>query len=177
MIYYTSDLHLNHKNIIRLCNRPFQSVEEMNDTLVRNWNNKVKPTDEVYFLGDFCWGKDTANDRYEIVKYLNRLNGRKYFITGNHDYNFGKRQSVDGYCEWVRNYAEIRDNGRNVVLFHYPIEDWDGKYRGSYHLFGHIHNNTPELNTKIPNRFNVCVDVNDFEPKTLDELIERNRNK
>lgn len=171
--FYISDTHFNHANIIKLCSRPFSSVGEMNETLIRNWNRKVKRGDEVYFLGDFCFGDESSRTRSEIMQFIKRLNGEIYFIKGNHDCNFGRGYDVDRVCEWVRHYSEIKDNGRKVILSHYPIEDWNGKFRGSYHLFGHIHNNDLEMNTRIPNRFNVGVEVNNYEPKTLDELIEK----
>ena len=79
-VFFTSDLHFFHKNIIRFDNRPFTSVEEMNETLIRNWNRKVKKDDLVYILGDISWGNDE-----ETCAIFARLNGRKVLIKGNHD--------------------------------------------------------------------------------------------
>ena len=160
MKYYIADTHFNHENIIKYCNRPFMSVDRMNECIIERWNKKVKAGDDVYILGDFCMG-----NQEEVDKFLRRLNGNKYLILGNHD-----RVTNDnrGFV-WVKNIADIKDNGRHVILFHYPIESWNGKFHGAYHLYGHIHNS--EIVQKIENRFNAGVDVNDFEPKTLDELI------
>ena len=80
MIFFTADLHFGHANIIRHCNRPFASVDEMDAVLIHNWNAAVGLKDEVYILGDF-----TMRSAVEAHKYLVRLNGRKYFICGNHD--------------------------------------------------------------------------------------------
>lgn len=78
--FFTSDTHFNHANIIRFCNRPFNDVEQMNETLIANWNRVVQPEDTVFHLGDFCLGGSV-----EWTKILNRLNGKIYLILGNHD--------------------------------------------------------------------------------------------
>lgn len=129
------------------------------------------PADEVYILGDFAFKYPDMQSVYAI---LDRLNGKKYLVRGNHD-KTTKDIKFCNYFEWVKEYAEIDDNGKWVVLFHYPMEDWNGRYRNAYHLFGHIHNNYNDVKKDIPRRFNVGVDVNGFEPKTLDELIEENK--
>lgn len=171
MIYYTSDLHFCHENIIKLCNRPFKNIEEMNEHIINKWNSKVGIKDKVYILGDVYF---RCKDYKWLENNFNRLNGEKYLILGNHD---SLIDTIDWYkyFKWIGNYKKIVDSGRKVILFHYPIEEWDGFFRGSYHLYGHVHNSDNGLR-KIDRRYNVGVDVNDFEPKTLDELIERNKN-
>ena len=168
MIYYTSDLHLGHENIIRLCNRPYKNVEEMNKDIVEKWNRKVKPTDTVYILGDMFF-------KFQDIQYvkdtLKKLNGTKILVKGNHD-KFLKSIRWQDYFENVVLYDEIADNNRMVCLFHYPVEEWNGYYRNSYMLYGHVHENMKEIK-KHQRKFNVGVDVNDFEPKTLDELIAK----
>ena len=180
MKYYISDLHLDHANMLKFEpeNRPFLNVREMNETLIQNWNAKVKPKDEVYILGDFCFDNDGQRAR----DFLKRLNGRKYFVKGNHD-GFLKAKNFDiRLFEWVKDYAEVKDivNGKevSVVLFHYPIAVWNRKHHGAYHLFGHIHSNATD-GTHHPlehdlgdHAFNVGADVRDLEPKTLQELID-----
>ena len=168
MKFYISDTHFFHENIIRICGRPYSAVEEMNDDMIKRWNSKVGPNDEVYFLGDFAFRYPNMNAVYNI---LDQLNGKKYFIKGNHDKTL-KDIKFRSYFEWVKDYAEIDDSGRFVVLMHYPLEDWNGRYRNSYHLFGHIHNNYQDVRANVPRRFNVGVEVNGYEPKTLDELIQ-----
>lgn len=168
MIYYTSDLHLFHNNIIKLCNRRYKNIEEMNINIIKKWNAKVKPEDDVYILSDMFF---KYADIQQVKDILKTLNGKKHLIKGNHD-KFLNQIRWQDYFEEVLCYKEINDNGRMVVLFHYPIEEWNGYYRNSYMLYGHVHNNECGIK-QYPRKFNVGVDVNDFEPKTLDELIEK----
>lgn len=170
MNFYVADLHLGHKNIMRLSNRPFSSVEEMDKTIIDNINSIVKPDDDLYILGDFSF-KSGKNP----VEYLKQINGKKHLIIGNHDgiilsNNEARKQFVE-----ITNYKRIDDNGRMVILCHYPIAEWDGYFRGSYHLFGHVHNNfnNPwyKYMSSLNNCYNVGVDVTDFKPVTLDQLI------
>lgn len=169
MKYYTSDLHFGHANIIKYENRPFKTTAEMNECLIQNWNNKVSKEDEVYILGDF--GFLTGMQANEI---LDRLNGRKYLIKGNHDRSFLKDKIFDkSKFEWIKEYKCIKDNGNVVCLFHFPIAVWDRQHHGSLHLYGHIHSNAGThhpLVFQLKNAFNVGCDVCGFEPKTLEEL-------
>ena len=164
MKYYISDLHLFHNRILEKFNRPFSSVEEMHEVIINNWKNKVKDDDTVYILGDV--GMYHAR---EIGNILNNLPGRKILVTGNHDFKNIHSSSYKKTFAKITSYLEIEDNGRNVVLFHYPIEDWNGKYREYYHLHGHIHNNEDSLSQK-ERRFNVSAEVVDYTPVSLDEL-------
>lgn len=171
MRYYIADLHLGHANIIKLCYRPFTSVEEMNQTLIDNWNSVVTDKDEVFILGDFCF-----RSQKNPVSFLKQLNGTKYLIKGNHDkVNDEMRKEF----AWVRDYAEISDNGHMLILCHYPMAEWNGFYRDTIHLYGHIHNSinaTYHFMKSLPNAYNVGADILDFTPRTLDEVIRYNRN-
>ena len=80
MKYLISDTHFNHLNIIKYCNRPFETVEEMNEFIIQKWNNTISNDDTVYFLGDFCLG-----NREKVIELGHRLNGHKILILGNHD--------------------------------------------------------------------------------------------
>ena len=80
MIYFTIDMHLGHENIIRLCNRPFSNVEEMDQALIDNWNRRVQPQDTIYILGDLMF-----RNKKPPEEYLRQLNGKKHLIIGNHD--------------------------------------------------------------------------------------------
>ena len=164
MKYYISDLHLFHNRILEKFNRPFSSVEEMHEMIINNWKNKVKADDTVYILGDVGMYHPK-----EIGNILNNLPGHKILITGNHDFKNIHSGSYKKVFDKITSYLEIEDNGRNVILFHYPIEDWNGKYRGYYHLHGHIHNNEDSLSQK-ERRFNVSAEVVDYTPVSLDEL-------
>lgn len=172
MIYYTSDIHFNHKKIIESCNRPFKDIDEMNESLIGNWNVRVKKEDTVYYLGDFAIVKNNK-DVQNIIDLVRRLNGRKILIQGNHDSRLVKNIEFSEMFEEISIYKKINDNGRYVILMHYPIESWERSYYGSYHIHGHTHNNC--INN-IKNRFNAGVDVNDYKPVTLDELIKFNLN-
>jgi calcineurin-like phosphoesterase family protein len=180
MKFYTSDLHLGHSKIIEYENRPFNSVEEMNAELIRRWNNKVKKGDEVYVIGDFSFMKGEPTN--EVLK---QLNGQKFLVKGNHDaFISDKRFDPSGFV-WIKDYARVKDNngpwtnGIELVLFHYPIAVWESQHHGCAHLYGHVHGTkhnqheqAPDV-TKLPNAFNVGVDVNDYEPKTIEELIKK----
>ena len=174
MIYYISDLHFYHSNIIKLSSRPFESVEDMNEILINNWNKTVTNDDTVYFLGDFSF-KCNQN---QADKILEQLNGKKYFIKGNHDKETWLNRIKEKHLieDWFY-YKEIADNNRRVILCHYPLHSWNGLYRGSYHLYGHVHNNTVDNTDWQKNRFNVSCEVLDYTPKTLDQLIEERDRK
>jgi calcineurin-like phosphoesterase family protein len=167
-IFYISDLHLFHPAILSKCKRPFNSIDEMHNSIMENWKRKVKKNDIVYILGDVG-----MYHQKEIADFLNSLPGKKVLITGNHDkFNLRDRDFRNCFIS-IKPYDEIFDKERKVVLFHYPIEEWDGFFRSFYHLHGHVHNQDDSL-VKLDRRFNVSADVLGFEPKTLDELIEMN---
>lgn len=168
MIYFTSDLHFYHKNAIKYCNRPYSSLEEMNDKLIANWNAKVSMDDEVYVLGDLVLdaGAKEAND------ILRQLNGKKYLIRGNHDEYVDDPTFDVAAFEWIKDYHVIRDVYPNIVLFHYPILEWEGWYKGNYHLYGHTHEDDHNgFNGQLKHTaVNVGVDANNYAPISLDEV-------
>ncbi len=168
MIYFTADLHFGHANVIRHCNRPFTSVEEMDAALTRNWNAAVGKNDEVYILGDF-----TMKPAAEARRYLSALNGRKYMVRGNHDRFLNKPEMFTEELEWIKDYFVLKCLGRRFVLFHYPICEWDCFYRGAIHLYGHIHNAaaSAERVDGLGLAFNAGVDCNGFRPVTIEEVV------
>lgn len=177
MNYYTADLHLDHKNILKFepDHRPFSSIEEMNETLILNWNKVVNYEDDVYVLGDFAFCKgERANN------FLDQLNGKKHLVIGNHD-SFLKDNKFDrSKFVSIRHYEEVKDQvdgtTYDVILFHYPIAVWNKKHHGSIHLFGHIHSNTQDhhpLCNIESNSYNVGVDACNLRPVTLKELISK----
>ena len=172
MIYYTSDLHLGHENIIKHCNRPFSSVVEMDRVLINNWNSVITNRDQVYIAGDIAFRGNKA----DIIAKIRRLNGKKFLVVGNHDGWLLNDEDFKNLFVTIDLRLTVSDNGRKVVIHHYPMVEWDGFFRGSYHVYGHIHNGSPQaaaIMKTIPNAFNAGVDLNDFMPQTLDTLINR----
>ena len=182
-IRYIADMHFDYDSIIAYDNRPFDSVEEMNEALIANWNRVVTdPEDLTWILGDFCAG-DAARWR----ELLSRLNGRKALILGNHD-DLGvlNLETVRTQLEDVAEYREILDKERHVVLCHYPILAFRDHYFGWYHLYGHVHasyewnvtENARRLLQRLYVRDDVCRMYNvgamipsmDYTPRSLDEI-------
>ena len=107
MIFFTSDLHLGHENCIRLCNRPFSSIEEMDETLIENWNHKVTGKDTVYILGDLIYRSQKPPE-----EYLRRLRGKKHLILGNHDRGWIRSCQTEQFFESVNNLLYVADGKR-----------------------------------------------------------------
>ena len=173
-IYYIADTHFGHGNIIRLSNRPFSNVDEMNEIMIRNWNNCVGKDDTVYIVGDFAF-----KSAEHPVGILSQLNGHKVLIKGNHGGKNLKDPAFRKQFDEICDRKTIYDNNRMVVIDHFPIIEWDGFFRGSYLVYGHIHNNTSNFAYKcmkeLDNALNAGVDINNFMPVTLDELIVNNK--
>ena len=169
MIYFTSDLHLNHEAAIRMCERPFESVEEMNRVLIDNINAVVKKNDTLYILGDVAH-KGTLE---EANKLISKINGKKILLKGNHD-----RQYDPALFEDIRDFLEIHlsHKGQNysISLMHYPMEEWPKSWHGSIHLHGHSHNK-PEYNQRMKDqgkrRYDVGVDANYYCPVSLQQIL------
>lgn len=180
--FYIADWHYGHKNVLAFDNRPFTTVEEMNEALVKNWNDAVKPDDIVYVLGDMFWCKST-----EAVPVLDKLNGVKFLIRGNHDRSNDSR-FIKKFAK-VTDYLEVEDNGRHVVLCHYPIPCYKNHFYGWYHLYGHVHTsfeyNMMEhdkvlmgaLYSRQCRMFNVgaMIPYMGYTPRTLDEILAANQ--
>lgn len=156
-IFFTSDTHFSHKNIIKYCNRPFNSIEEMDEKLIQNWNSVIKPNDSCYHLGDVCFG--------DFSKIRQRLNGKIYLIKGNHD-----RKLDRSYFEWVRDYYELQVGKQSIILSHYAFKIWNRSHHNSYHLYGHSHGTLPEDDSKS---FDVGVDSHDYYPWNYDEIEQK----
>ena len=195
--FYISDTHFGHQNIIKLDNRPFKNCDQMENVLVMNWNNNVTSEDTVYILGDFCW-----LDGQEWDRILNRLNGHKILIKGNHDVkrinqinsSSKTKHFLNGF-DAIYDYLEVPDNGRRVILSHYPILFYRSNYNGNiYHLFGHVHitlendlindikqyiieKDTRESGKNLCQFYNVgcMLTYMGYTPRTLDEILACNR--
>lgn len=136
--FVTSDLHFGHANIMKFCPvtraRFNDDVTTMNETMVREWNITVQPEDHTYILGDVAflpWEK--------AVQYLSRLNGTKTLISGNHDKKLLKSREFCNQFVSIHDYLDIKVGDTKVVMFHYPISEWDQMHRGAVHLHGHLH--------------------------------------
>lgn len=175
--FYIADLHFGHKNIIRYDNRPFVSVNEMDNTLIKNWNSVVSNDDTVYILGDISWYDDM-----QTADVFNKLNGHKILIKGNHD----KISSyLRTFFDRIVDYLEINDNGNKVVMSHYPMPFWNGQFRNSVHLYGHVHNShqwnmmeswkdeLKQLQDLPGHMYNVgcMMSYMNYTPRTLDEIM------
>lgn len=174
-IFYTSDTHYFHDNIIKYCNRPFADVDEMNWKLVRNWNDRVGPNDTVYHLGDVAF---RFQEKFEAISdILRNLNGKKYLIMGNHDTQIKKKLSM--IHNWMPHvWHEVIIGPYNlsdkIVLNHYP--KWDKEFldAGGWHLHGHEHAD----NSNRPYRLlDVGVDAQNYAPISHDEVFDIMRNR
>ncbi len=160
-IYFTSDHHFGHKNIIKFSDRPFKDVDEMDEFLIQKWNEKVRPEDEVYHLGDV--GLSSSG---KLRKILERLNGKIYLINGNHEKS---AQACHTRFEWIKDYYELvipdKDFERGeqmIVLFHYAMIEWNASHWGTYHLYGHSHGSL--LDDPKSLSIDIGVDCHDFSP-------------
>ena len=173
-IFFTSDLHFGHKNIIRFDNRPFFSVEEMDNALISNWNRKVSDEDTVYVLGDISWYNDE-----KTVEIFNKLRGNKILIKGNHDRAHGK---VRNCFKEIADYKEIYVGENKIILCHYPIIFFNRHHYGAYMFYGHVHNShewqmTDNYRQELEqldiecNAYNVGVMVQNYEPVTFEEVL------
>lgn len=167
-IFFTADTHFNHGNIIKYCKRPFSTIAEHNDTIIKNWNSLVKEEDTVYHLGDFCFGGP------KYVEFIrNRLNGKIHLIRGNHDKFLKPSSSTFPGFESIKDMHTLKTQLKNekieIVLCHYPLRSWDKSFHGSWHLFGHVHGHLPPHGLS----FDVGVDSNHFSPISLEQVSER----
>ena len=167
-IMYISDSHFYHDNLCRnLDHRGFTDFEEMNAFMIRQWNDKVNPKDDVYILGDFAFGKGEVAE-----KIIRQLKGKLHLIIGNHDRFLNDRQFERSLFRSIEHYSEIKDSGRTVILSHYQVFCYKGQYRknGSgepltYMLYGHVHNTHDEL---LVNQFIMQTRATMIQPRYSD---------
>ena len=175
MIYFTSDLHLGHKNVLKLCNRPFNSIEEMDACLIDNWNSRVTNNDTVYILGDLMFRNSVPPE-----EYLSQLKGKKHLIRGNHDRDWTKKVDISKYFVSNENLSFISDGKHRITVCHYPMMSWPHMSTNGYMVFGHIHHNTDAVYWPIIEQselmLNAGVDINGFMPVTFEEMVENNIN-
>lgn len=178
-VFFTSDFHLFHQNIIRFDSRPFSDLSEMHEEIIKGWNEKVSNDDIVIYLGDISFHKGRDEDKFNEI--LNRLNGKIYYIIGNHD-NFDKIKNIKRF-EKVVDYLEVRikhiTKERPEIketLFccmHYPIYVWNKCHHGSYMIHGHSHMSLSEDDYHKTRRiFDVGCNGSNYRPISYLELIE-----
>ena len=173
MNLYISDLHLGHANVIKHDSRPFADVAEMDRVMLERWNEAVGDDDDVYVVGDFCFRSAWSADWY-----LSRLKGRKHLVVGNHDWLTLKNEKAMSMFVSVNQMLEIEDNGRSIVLCHYPMAEWRNSMRGAWLIYGHIHsrkNTTFEFMRTLDHALNAGAPINGYAPVTFDELVENNK--
>lgn len=156
-IWFTSDLHLGHANIIKYCKRPFTTVDEMNSKLIQNWNALVKPQDSVYVIGDFAFSRTPA-------PLFDALNGGKHLIKGNHD----SQETLRLNWNFVKDVYELRYKDINVWLSHYPHRTWPRSHHGAIHCYGHMHSHNE---TAWGKSLDVGVDAWNYSPISIDQVI------
>lgn len=180
-IFFTSDLHFGHKNILQFCNRPFATTEEMDEALIQNWNSVIKPNDWVFNLGDFAFAPHWR--WYEI---LARLNGKHVLILGNHDITRWPGDKVMELFHRVEQQMILKIDGRFVYLNHYPFLCYGGTYRSPenavWQLHGHVHSSPNDTERKgqdnerlairFPYQYDVGVDNNNFTPVSWEQIKE-----
>ena len=171
MVYFIADTHFGHENIIEMSGRPYYNIQEMNFDMIQKWNRKIKNNDTIYILGDMFF----RCDNYEYI--LSQLNGQKHLIVGNHDGSWMTKVDMSKYFNSINTLLETSIGTVGATLCHYPLVTWKHQQK-TYMIHGHIHNDTDSeywpflcLNPRI---LNAGVEINGYEPVTLEELIKNN---
>ena len=176
-LFFTSDTHFGHRNIIKYCQRPFSCIEEMDDALIANWNRVVGKDDIIFHLGDFAMGGSA-----EWSRLLQKLNGKIYLILGNHDL----KTIGAGFSrlEGVAMQMLINVKGQIIYLNHYPFLCYGGAYRNTWQLYGHVHTchanrglDVPRLKMLMPIQYDVGVDINNYRPVSFEQVKKIIRNQ
>lgn len=170
MIYFTSDTHFGHENVIRFTGRPYEAVAQMNHALVANINARVLPRDELYILGDFSF-RTTVEDAKAIREQIRCE--RVHLIPGNHDKDWASK-ALAGTFDVMPPISRLKVNGHKYILSHYPLVDWEAMERGSVMLHGHIHSRGPDYNelNRMQGiyRYDVGMDANGLRPVSIEEI-------
>ena len=173
MNFYIADTHFGHKNCIEFDHRPFTTIEEMDETLIANWNAVVKDTDDVYIIGDFCYRASKSP-----LWYLKQLHGRKHLIIGNHDNQLLKDEEAMKEFVSVDKMTYLKDGLYTITLCHFPIAEWNRYHRGAWHIHGHIHANVEGVYQFLKDEdraLNAGCMIHNYFPVTIEQLIKNNR--
>ena len=168
-VWFTSDHHFGHANIIRFSGRSFASAEEMNEALIANWNAVVGPSDVVYHLGDIFLCR-----RAEAEAIRERLNGRIRLVRGNHDKT---AEEMKRGFDWVKDLYDLKvedadapEGRQRIVLCHYAMRVWNKSHRGAWHLYGHSHGSLPDDPHSLS--FDAGVDCHGYAPISYSRVKE-----
>lgn len=171
-IFFTSDTHFGHGNIINFCKRPYENVAKMDNALIENWNATVGPTDDVYHLGDFCF-----NGIQRWWELIGALNGRIHLILGNHDLKYIDKGILYMFCE-VEHQKVLYLHDRMIYLNHVPFLSYGGDERGNIQLYGHVHSGPDSTSRDLPRlemcyktQYDVGVDNNGYKPISLHDIL------
>lgn len=169
-IFFISDTHWGHANVIKYSNRPFADANEMNEKMLAEWNNIVKPQDIVYHLGDVAF---MPFDK--LKSYLWKCNGTIHMIRGNHDKMIDQNRTEilkQGKIASIRDYYELRLPGiPMIVMLHYGMRVWNKSHYGSIHLYGHSHGNLPPHGKSVDVGVDCKEITSEYRPIYLDEIL------
>lgn len=177
-LFFTSDTHFFHKNIITYCNRPFKNVFEMNEEIIKKWNEKIPEDGIVFHIGDVSL---TAIPKV-LNDLLHRLNGAKYLIIGNHEKDALGKEYIREHWKGIYDIAEIFVDDeeitykkQHIIMCHYPMLTWNASHRGSWQLFGHVHGGLSNkgIIQHHPAQMDIGVDTNNFNPYSYQEVKEK----
>ena len=185
-IFFSSDQHFGHRNVLKFCNRPFEDEKEMGNALIENWNSVVGPDDIVVTMGDFFW----FNDSHSIKKCIDKLNGKEiYIVLGNHDKRESFRRVTDERFHILDGishiYLRCDDPTRwylktfEIVCSHYPLMTWAHRERGAINLFGHIHSGEGRIDADVDQdlplwtgqQLDVGVDNQNYKPVSFEDVL------
>lgn len=172
-VWFTSDCHFCHANVIKYDDRPFNDVEEMNEKLILNWNSVVGEKDVVFYLGDLSFDRSGGNTE----RIVNELNGKIHYILGNHDdeRDIRKLNRFETISDYVNLSINDLDNPRKkqgIMMMHYPILSWDKAHHGDWHLHGHCHQSLVTQNPEYYKRKVLDMGCNgwDYRPVSYTEI-------
>lgn len=165
MIFFTSDEHYGHRNIIEYVKRPFQNAEIQTESLISEFNRKVSPNDHTWHLGDLIWQSLTEQEAYSILR---RLNGTHSLIYGNHDKVIQRSEFLQSMFRDIHDLISLNvSNKQKLVLCHYAMRIWPNSHKGAWHLFGHSHGAVEGEGLS----FDIGVDgIAQYAPMSLDEV-------
>jgi calcineurin-like phosphoesterase family protein len=161
--WFTSDFHLSHNNILKYCNRPFSSIEEMDETILNNLSSVLKTGSLLYFLGDLSFNKNSINRFFDLT---DSMKVQVHFVFGNHDYR--NKRIIEERAVWSGDLKAIKVNNQDLTITHYAMMVWPKSHFNSWNLYGHSHCNL-KANGK---QLDVGVDGHNFMPYSFEEIKE-----